>query len=162
MQPHHFYFTGFSDDAVITAQDEHTLDEYDHQGYYHLNNGAMIRAVQSPADDPKHPGWKLTLERGEGVRIPAPEEEHLDPRVPAWLGAPGYADVVIVDSDTPLEIVALTDEPRAPLSKVEMLAGKVARSINAERVLDDDQRLPMSVVARALRIHAPGLEERLA
>lgn len=158
---HLFYFTGYSDDVVATGQDEHTLDEHDHQGYYLMNNGAMVRAVQSPPDDPKHPGWKLTLERGEGVRIPAPDEEHLDARVPAWLDAPGYADVVILESDAPLEIVALTDHPRAPLSKVEMLAAKVARSINAEMVLDDDQRLPMTVVARALRAHAPFLEERL-
>ncbi len=158
---HHFYFTGYSDDVIITGQDEHTLDEHDHLGYYHLNNGAMVRVVQSPPDDPQHPGWKLTLERGAGLRLPAPGEEHLDHRVPAWLDAPGYADVVILESDTPLEIVAMTDHPRAPLSKVEMLAGKVARSINAEMVLDDDQRLPMTVVARALRIHAPDLEARL-
>ncbi len=153
---HQFYFTGYSDDVVIAGAEECWLDEH-FCGYFLLNNGAQIHADHCPDDEPQHPGWRLVCDHPSAIHIPAPGEdaEHTDDRIPDWLDAPGYADVIIIEADEPLELVAQGDSPLDPLTPVGLLALQVARSINVRMDYDVPQRVTPTVVEEALHAHLP-------
>lgn len=153
---HQFYFTGYADDVVIAGADENWLDEH-FCGYFLLSNGAVVHADHCPSDEPEHPGWRLTCEHDSATRIPAPGEdaEHTDERIPAWLDAPGYADVIIIEAEEPLEIVTQGDSPPEPLTPLGVLALRVARSINVRMDYDEPQRVTPAVVEEALAAHLP-------
>jgi len=157
---HFFYFTGYADDVVIAGADASWLDEH-FPGYFLLSNGAIVHAEHCPADEPEHPGWRITCDHPSATRIPAvvsekeQDAEHTDERIPAWLDAPGYADVIIIEADEPLEIVTQGDAPPEALTPLGVLALRVARSINVRMDYDRHQYVSSSTVEEALSAHLP-------
>ena len=153
---HKFYFTGYSDDVVLAGADKRSMDEY-YTTYYMMNNGVQVKAEHGPSDDPDHPGWKITSEHPNAIRIPAPGEDaaHTDPRIPDWLDAEGYCDVLIVESDEPLEIVTMGAKPQKPLTMLGLLSAKITKELNSAK--DEDEGVCVDDVEAALKKHLPPL-----
>ena len=153
---HFFYFTGYSDDVVLAGSSKRTLDEY-YKTFYMLNNGVQVRAEHGPKDDPDHPGWKITCDHPTATRIPAVGEDvkHSDERIPDWLDAPGYCDVLIVESDEPLEILMSGARLMQPLTPLRLVAAKIAKTLNEDR--DEDEGIPIDDIESALKKYFPPL-----
>lgn len=153
-----FYFTGYSDDIVLAGADKRSLDEYG-KDYYMMSNGALVKAEQGPRDDPDHPGWKITCEHPSAIRIAATSEdvEHTDERIPAWLDAPSYADVLIIESDEPLEIITVGAKPIKPLTPLGLVSAKIAKELNTGKDEDEGGAVTIQEVEDAIKKHFPPL-----
>jgi hypothetical protein len=106
---HQFYFSGYSDDVVLAGHDKASFDEH-YSTYFLLSNGLVIKAHHGKN------GWEIapTTPANNASIIPAVDvdddgTEHTDERIPKWFKAPGYAPVLIIESEEPLEIVAQAD-----------------------------------------------------
>lgn len=127
---HQFYFTGYSDDVVIAGSDKKSMDEY-YATYYLLSNGLVVKARHSG----EH-GWEIspTTETEGAIIIEAVDkddsgDEHTDPRIPDWLGADGYAPILILESDEPLEIVATNSRNFTDVSPEFIMAAKLRSAV---------------------------------
>jgi hypothetical protein len=103
---HQFFFSGYSDDVVLAGRDKASFDEH-YSTYYLLSNGLVIKAEHT------RNGWEIapTTQSELVTIIPAVDvdddgTEHTDERIPKWFKAPGYAPVLIIETEEPLEIVA--------------------------------------------------------
>jgi hypothetical protein len=133
MQPnkHHFYFSGYSDDVVLAGHDKASLDEH-YSTYYLLSNGLVIRAHHGEN------GWEIapTTQSEHATIIPAADvdddgTDHSDERIPKWFKAPGYAPVLIIKTEEPLEIVAQNDShnPFLGISLAFLRAAKLRKAV---------------------------------
>lgn len=111
---HQFFFSGYSDDVVLAGRDEASFDEH-YATYYLLSNGIVIKAYYG------NNGWEIGLAEEHNADItiiPAVDvdddgTEHTDERIPKWFTTFGYAPVLIIESDEPLEIVAQGEDRNA-------------------------------------------------
>ena len=141
---HQFFFSGYSDDVVLAGRDKRTFDEH-YATYYLLSNGVAIKA------DHGSEGWIIaptTLAECVTI-IPAADvdddgTDHTDPRLPEWLrdGAPGYAPVLIIESDESLEIVAKSDDPFADTSPEFIAAAKLRAAVIKASNCDEYDECP--------------------
>lgn len=141
---HQFFFSGYSDDVVLAGRDKRSFDEH-YATYCLLSNGMVIKA------DHGNDGWKIepTEMPADGVTIiPAVDEDddgtsHGDSRIPYWLQkqAPGYAPVLIIESEEQLEIVAKSDDPFTDTSPEFMAAARI-RNLVIEASGCDEEECP--------------------
>jgi hypothetical protein len=139
---HAFYFSGYSDDVVVAGRDQRSWDE--HYGtFFLLSNGMVVKA------DHGRNGWEIgpTEMPADGVTIidavdkDDDGKDHDDPRLPEWLvdSAPGYAPICIIETDMPLEIVALSHKPITDTSPEFMAAARLRKAVVESAGCDDDE-----------------------
>ena len=137
---HQFFFSGYSDDVVLAGRDKRTFDEH-YATYYLLSNGIVIKA------DHGVNGWEIGLAEEHNADItiiPAVDldddgTKHSDPRIPEWFKAPGYAPVLIIESDEPLEIVAENHRPFADTSPEFIRAAWLRKAVIKAADCDEDE-----------------------
>jgi len=159
MQPekHHFYFSGYSDDVVLAGHDKASFDEH-YATYFLMSNGLVIKAEYT------RNGWEIapTTQRELVTIIPAVDvdddgTEHTDKRIPKWFKAPGYAPVLIIETEEPLEIVAQNNSlnPFPGISLVFLRAAKLRKAViesaEDESGFDEDEMPSIEAFMTALK-----------
>ncbi len=153
-KPHRLYFSGYSDDVVMSAtSDAAQYSEY-YAEHFLLSDGSTVRFWHG--DD----GWQCTTTAKFYTVIDAVDEddtgvEHTNSLIPDWLKPCGYSPVLIIGSDSPLSIMLRSDSKFS----AEVLSGDplaLVTAIISEGVSNDEDSddIAAKVLALPMLKHA--------